>query len=93
MSDDIVIPLVNLNGTSREALVQQQIKVLGCLTALSVALGEASPHGRDYQPDPSRFPEAVNQHAARVRDVNRMIDEVYHIATTLRTEGRKGLRK
>jgi hypothetical protein len=46
---DYVRPIVNLNGTSRESLIQQAFDVSGAAEALIQALGRAAPHGRDYQ--------------------------------------------
>lgn len=40
---------VNLNGSSAEALKEQHLKVLHAVWALDKAMGEATPHGRDYQ--------------------------------------------
>jgi hypothetical protein len=42
-------PYVNLNGASRESLIQQHADVAGAAEALIQALGRAAPHGRDYQ--------------------------------------------
>jgi hypothetical protein len=43
------LPIVNLNGTELEQLLQQHWNVLKAARALAEALGMASPHGRDYQ--------------------------------------------
>jgi hypothetical protein len=45
----LVLPQINLNGTSRSMLVAQQCDVLDALRALQEAMQEASPNGRDYQ--------------------------------------------
>lgn len=54
----LVIPTVNLNGTARADLVQQQVDVLDALTALDKAMAEAMPHGRDYQLAPHTYADA-----------------------------------
>lgn len=45
----LVTPQINLNGTSRDALLNQQCKVLSAFDKLREAMSEAAPHGRDYQ--------------------------------------------
>lgn len=42
-------PYINLNGTSREALKEQQMAVCKASAALLQAMNDASPHGRDYR--------------------------------------------
>lgn len=42
-------PIVNLNGATRESLISQYVAVRDAADALLKALGEAFPHGRDYQ--------------------------------------------
>lgn len=42
-------PFVNLNGASRESLIQQHADVASAAESLIQALGRAAPHGRDYQ--------------------------------------------
>lgn len=45
----LIVPQVNINGTSAEALVDQQRIVLHNLDHLLHSMGEAMPHGRDWQ--------------------------------------------
>lgn len=42
-------PLINLNGTTREALVEQRTVVLASLWKAIEDMREHVPHGRDYQ--------------------------------------------
>jgi hypothetical protein len=46
-------PFVNLNGASRESLIEQHRRVLDAAGDLLKALGDAFPHGRDYQTAPA----------------------------------------
>lgn len=48
----MIVPIVNLNGTSKEELVKQQMAVWKAAETLYLALAEAAPHGRDYQISP-----------------------------------------
>ena len=58
MTKPLIQPLVNLNGTTRRALCEQQHEVLRALDDVIEAMSKAMPHGRDYQPDPPKFSEA-----------------------------------
>jgi len=51
----LVPPIVNLNGTSRETLINQQSYILSCLEQLLDAMHTAMPHGRDWQPRPQEY--------------------------------------
>jgi hypothetical protein len=46
----MIVPTIHNNGTSREELLKQHIAVLDACHALTIALANASPHGRDYYP-------------------------------------------
>lgn len=45
----LIEPRVNLNGTSKESLVSQYTKVMRKLDDTLGLMGEAMPHGRDFQ--------------------------------------------
>jgi hypothetical protein len=49
MNEPNPIPRVNLNGSARRSLIEQRRKVCDALNDALQALGEAAPHGRDYQ--------------------------------------------
>jgi len=48
----LIIPTVNLNGTSKDELIRQLLKVTLALGNVLTVMGEAMPHGRDYLPSP-----------------------------------------
>lgn len=48
-SIDYTAPTVNLNGTSKDALIEQQKAIMAASENLIAVLRQASPHGRDYQ--------------------------------------------
>lgn len=54
----LVLPQINLNGSPRERLVEQQCDVMAAIRELLMALEEASPNGRDYQFRPAEFAPA-----------------------------------
>jgi hypothetical protein len=45
---DLMRPIVNLNGTSRSALIDQRVDARNALVLAMEALGETRPNGRDY---------------------------------------------
>src|SRR5262245_3325544 len=47
-------PFVNLNGAARDSLVEQASRVIDACEALSKAIAQAMPHGRDYQQTPEQ---------------------------------------
>lgn len=73
------VPRVNLNGTSRGALVHQRREVCDALLSALRALERAAPHGRDYQTAPQgAFEAARRQHEARctqLADMRRQITQ------------------
>jgi hypothetical protein len=46
---ELVPQKVNLNGTSKNALIADYLAVIRAITKLQDAMGRATPHGRDYQ--------------------------------------------
>jgi len=75
----LVLPHVNLNGTSRECLVEQQCSVLHVLNSLLKVMGDASPNGRDYQTAPmgtfTKAQEAWRERWQMIEDLRREIEE------------------
>jgi hypothetical protein len=73
----LTLPQVNLNGTSREALVEQQCDVMRALDKLYEAMQEAAPNGRDYQLRPTEFNparEAWHERMKLIRDMHNEIE-------------------
>lgn len=62
-----MIPTVHLNGTSKDALIEQNTAALKALQSAIKALRMAAPHGRDfYVQKDGAFQEAVRLHHARL---------------------------
>jgi hypothetical protein len=82
-----VVPQVNLNGTSREALVQQQVAVLDALAQAVMAMSLATPHGRDYQTMPAGSYEAAReQHADRSKRLWALNAEITELALAIQAQ-------
>jgi len=72
-----ITPTINLNGTSREALLEQKTDLLHALREAQAALRRATPNGRDYQlADPSWFERALERHTRQCRVLAKLVEEV-----------------
>lgn len=81
-------PTVNLNGTSRESLIEQQTDVLNALYEVQEALRHAVPNGRDFVPQGSpaareALSAALREHYSRVQRIREISEEVMAIAEHL----------
>lgn len=72
----LVKPQISINGTSRTALLEQQLEVLEAIRALEYAMAEASPNGRDYQHRPAEFRPAQEAWMERQRVVQALRKEI-----------------
>ena len=78
MSDHVglVLPIVHLNGTSRDALLDQRCKFGQRLREAMEALSEMAPNGRDYYPDPPRMALAVTLHNLRMLALKSLFEQI-----------------
>jgi hypothetical protein len=72
----LVLPQVNLNGTSREALVEQQCDVMHALQDVLTKMGAAAPNGRDYQFRPAEFKPAQQAWLERMTLIAKLHKEI-----------------
>jgi hypothetical protein len=73
----LVLPQINLNGSPKERLVEQQCDVMHAITALQEAMQQASPNGRDYQIRPAELQpalEAWSQRWVMIDDLRKEIE-------------------
>lgn len=64
------LPHVNINGTSRRALIDQRTEALSALLRAEQALQRMAPHPRDYIGDAARYGAALEEHQAWVWSVH-----------------------
>ena len=77
-------PVVNINGTSREALVNARIAAIESLRSAMQALGECSPNGRDYQTAPKgEYEIARKRYMERFAFLDRLANELEDEAITI----------
>lgn len=72
----IMKPVVNLNGTSAEELIRQNVEFLDALAEAEQAAQRTAPHARDYPGDTNSFLEATKVHASRVERIAKLREEV-----------------
>ena len=72
----LVLPQINLNGSPRDRLVEQQFDVMIHLRKAYLAMAEASPNGRDYQLRPAEFAPAREAWIERMRIIDALYKEI-----------------
>lgn len=77
MSNRVALPLVSINGSPAERLLEQQHDVAKAARALLVALTEADPNGRDFMPDD--FEVARRAQVARHQQVRAIMQDAYAV--------------
>ena len=87
---EVIVPVVNSNGKSAEALIEEYSAVLHALDKTIDAMKQITPHGRDYQTEPREvYDEAVDQHRARMGLLAIMHKEIEGIALAVYDQKRK----
>lgn len=77
----LIIPAVNLNGSSYDLLLKQVSDALNDLKTAEVSLGHMSPHGRDYLPQGGPdYLKAAEQHSTRRLAVRKVVEELHELA-------------
>lgn len=74
MSDVIMRPILNLNGTAASSLIDARIAARDAARKFMLALGETAPNGRDYIGDSA----AYNRDLAIYRARWALLDELYN---------------
>lgn len=69
-------PIININGTTRESLVEARRNVLTAIDALMEAMNETAPHGRDYVGEPERYTFDRSIYAARFATLDKLRNEI-----------------
>jgi len=83
----LVVPQVNLNGTSGLALIEQQAAVMTAINAALTAMAHAAPHGRDYQTmERGSLTDAIKQWEDRRNRLQAIHDEAYQIAMAINAQ-------
>lgn len=83
----MILPIVHLNGTSREELIRLRCEAGQKIREALAALAEMAPNGRDYYPEPGRFEKARAQHDLRAAALRHLYDEIEAEYLALDEEG------
>jgi hypothetical protein len=82
-------PTVHLNGTSKNALLDQITDVEQVLGKAIEALSEASPNGRDYYPQgPDALRKAQKEHDARMAALVMVQHSLFELADRIAGAGK-----
>jgi len=78
MSDEhgVILPVIHLNGSSKEALLEGSCAIGRALRDALGALEEHAPNQRDYYTAPGRWEAAVAQHRRRAEAVRALYYEI-----------------
>jgi hypothetical protein len=80
---DLIIPAININGTSRDVLVAKYIVAIETLRSGLDALRETTPHGRDYATTDILM-MALEAHRSRTKAIDKIIADLTKIAEAIR---------
>jgi len=79
-------PTIHLNGTGRNALIEQYRASLHAVNEAIEVLRQNGPHGRDYYTqEEDTFGWAVNEHMDRIAAMVKVKDELVQILNVLRS--------
>ncbi len=81
-------PIVNINGSAQDDLVEQNVKGMETARAALMAAYKAAPHGRDFQCNPDGYAEARTRHIARVASLLEVTQEFEAIALSIVSQRR-----
>ena len=82
------VPTVHLNGTSRDALIEQLSDAQFGIRQAIELLGKAAPNGRDYYPQgDDAFRTAHAEHEARVARLAETARELEELAMAIYRQG------
>lgn len=76
MTDNLMRPIINLNGTSPEALIDARIEARTACLALMAALGGTQPNGRDYIGHPDAYKRDLAIYSARFVALDKLLNDL-----------------
>ena len=84
----MIQPIVNINGTSRDELVQHRHDAVKLLDSLIQVLMYGAPNGRDYPGRQDRFAEDRQTHFDRLYTLGALRDELTREAVHIINQGK-----
>lgn len=87
LTNPLLVPTININGTSKESLFQNYLSALHAVEAARDALHDCAPHGRDYQTAAAgAYLEARKQHVLRLGKLESVISELMQILLSIQDQ-------
>jgi hypothetical protein len=86
---DTIIPIIHLNGTSKESLLDGYVEVYKALKFSVDKLYDAAPNGRDYyvhRDGEKAFRKARKQHEDRINKIQLVMNEIEYIINSIDCE-------
>ena len=89
-TQQLAVPTLHLNGTSKERLIEPLADAYDKLEAAYQALKQAGPNGRDYYPQgDGAFAEASRQHMARLLGIDEVKASIQAIIEAIEDGGHR----
>jgi len=85
----LIVPLIHMNGTSKERLTEQLSDAYDALDLAYKALKEASPNGRDYYHTPGLLEKAIAQHNKRLFAIDEVMKSIQSVSEEVFFQGEK----
>ena len=77
-------PVINMNGSNGQELLDQIMAAVNAVRAARVAVGKTIPHGRDYQTlDVNAYSAARDEHWTRCHTLGNLERELTELADNL----------
>ena len=83
----MIRPTININGTSKDDLIDPRIKAMGLLRDAIEALKQVTPNGRDYPGDDAPYAADREEHYRRINAMNAIRDAIYEEAIRIKLGG------
>ena len=80
---DLMRPIPNLNGTSREALIEARVNAREAIARLMALLSETAPNGRDYIGHPDALARDTAIYRARFASLDALSNELLDEAVAI----------
>lgn len=77
---EIVLPIIHMNGNSRQSLLDEIQEAITALTEGLHRLAEMAPNGRNYYPAPGLLELAQAQHQQRLRALRTILKDLKYEA-------------
>jgi hypothetical protein len=89
MTNETILPVINMNGNSARALAEQYMDMYNKVDDIIHALSQVEFHPRDYYPVSGLWPKALDQRKEKFKHLIQLRDEMRDIALHCQSQIRK----